>query len=278
MVGIEIFTLLRAGFKKTDKSKSQNKCSLHGTTFEGLRAPKKSSSIRKISGYRPRSHQKSLEKWSMLENDKTGTEEENFSLHRIHDGQKVWDDPGNPGWGQHLFRSVYRGPPVYCITWRITGIEASFFRWENFHLWFCLQQREWSGCNVWNYVSEYRRVSTTKHLASIMMLGVVSLNGEKMLLIWFERSYRLMYVIYKEFLETKVLKWVQKITKKPDYVFNRTECRDTRQGLCRTGWTGLAQSLHCGTFCESIGTKYRVQEHHPLVSANYCSIIILCLE
>ena len=42
-----------------------------------------------------------------------------------------------------------------------------------------------------NEVSEYRRVSTTRHPASIMMLSVVASNGEKMLPVWFERGYRL---------------------------------------------------------------------------------------
>ena len=33
-------------------------------------------------------------------------------------------------------------------------------------------------------ISEIRKVSTTKHPASVMMLGVVALNGEKILLVW----------------------------------------------------------------------------------------------
>ena len=37
-----------------------------------------------------------------------------------------------------------------------------------------------------NDVSEQCRVPTTKHLASIMMLGVVASNGEKMPPVWFE--------------------------------------------------------------------------------------------
>ena len=47
---------------------------------------KGSSSIRKASGYMPRSHQKGIRKQPMLENVKTDTEVENFSFHYILDG------------------------------------------------------------------------------------------------------------------------------------------------------------------------------------------------
>ena len=89
-----------------------------------------------------------------------------------------------------------------------------------------------------NDVSEHRRMSTTKHPASIMMLGVVASNGEKMPPVWFERGYRLTSAVYKEVLETKVLPWIKKITKKSDYVFQQDGApAHTRQRLCRTGWT-----------------------------------------
>ena len=72
-----------------------------------------------------------------------------------------------------------------------------------------------------NDVSNHQRVSTTKHPASVMMLGVVASNGEKMPPVWFERGYRLTSAVYKEILETKVLPWVKRITKKADYVFQQ---------------------------------------------------------
>ena len=54
-------------FKATERQ--ENDCSSGGTTFEGIRVPKGSSSVRKTSGYKPRCHQKSLRmtharKWS----------------------------------------------------------------------------------------------------------------------------------------------------------------------------------------------------------------------
>ena len=58
-------------------------CSSEGTTFESLRVPKGSFSIRKTSVYKPRSHQKGSQERLMPENDKTGTEEGNFNLHSI---------------------------------------------------------------------------------------------------------------------------------------------------------------------------------------------------
>ena len=62
--------------------------------------------------------------------------------------------------------------------------------------------------------SKHRRVSTTKHPASIKILDVVALNGGKMLSAWFEQAYRLISVIYKEILETKILSRIKKIIKK----------------------------------------------------------------
>ena len=48
----------------------QNDCSSSLTTFEGLKVPKGSSSIRKTSSYKQRNHQKSIRKLSMLENER----------------------------------------------------------------------------------------------------------------------------------------------------------------------------------------------------------------
>lgn len=54
--------------------------------------------------------------------------------------------------------------------------------------------------------SEYgiRNVTTTKHPASVMMLGVVASNGEKMPPVWFPVGYRLTGADYLEILKTKV--------------------------------------------------------------------------
>lgn len=70
-------------------------------------------------------------------------------------------------------------------------------------------------------VSKVRYVSATKHPASVMMLGVVASNGEKMPPVWFKTGYRLNAADYRDILATKVLPWVRKITKKGDYVFQQ---------------------------------------------------------
>ena len=49
-------------------------------------------------------------------------------------------------------------------------------------------------------ISELRNVSTNKHPASVMILGVMASNGEKMLPVWFPRGYRL---LTKMFLSRK---------------------------------------------------------------------------
>ena len=48
-----------------------------------------------------------------------------------------------------------------------------------------------------NDVSNRQRESTTKHPASVMMIGVVASNGEKMPPVWFGRGYRLTSAVYK---------------------------------------------------------------------------------
>ncbi len=52
---------------------------------------------------------------------------------------------------------------------------------------------------------DLRNVSKTKHLASIMMLGVMASTGEKMAPIWFPVWYRLTAADYLEVLSDKVL-------------------------------------------------------------------------
>ncbi|KAF2366663.1 hypothetical protein FHG87_002582 [Trinorchestia longiramus] len=54
-----------------------------------------------------------------------------------------------------------------------------------------------------------------------MMLGVVALNGEEMPPVWFPRGYKLNDSVYKDFLVTKILPWVKKITRNANYVFQQ---------------------------------------------------------
>ncbi|KAF2351802.1 MoeA N-terminal and linker domain [Trinorchestia longiramus] len=58
-------------------------------------------------------------------------------------------------------------------------------------------------------ISELRNVSATKHPVSVMMLGVVASNGEKMPPVWFPRGYRLNASAYKDVIVTKILPGVE---------------------------------------------------------------------
>ena len=62
-------------------------------------------------------------------------------------------------------------------------------------------------------MSDVRYVTTTKHSASVIMLGVVASNGEKMPPVWFKGGYRLTGADYRDILATKVLPWIRKIVK-----------------------------------------------------------------
>ena len=64
-------------------------------------------------------------------------------------------------------------------------------------------------------------ISTTKHLASVMMLGVVASNGEKIPPVWFNVGYRLTAADYKDILATKVLPWMRQIIKNVSHVFQQ---------------------------------------------------------
>ena len=66
-------------------------------------------------------------------------------------------------------------------------------------------------------ISGGRYVSTTKHPAFAMMLGVVASYGEKMPSVWFKGRYRLTGANYREIMATKVLPWIRKIVKDDDY-------------------------------------------------------------
>ena len=70
-------------------------------------------------------------------------------------------------------------------------------------------------------ISEVCNVSATKHLASVIMLGVMVSNGEKMPPVWFDIGYRLTATDCKAILATKALPWVRKITKNVNYVFQQ---------------------------------------------------------
>ena len=164
--------------------------------------------------------------------------------------EKVWDVSKNP-WVQQWFRSIWREAPVRWMTWRITGIESSYFS----------DDKIFNVNPVFNKqvdrvvkLGNDGRVSTTSNLDSIMMLVVVAWTGRRCLRLvwtglqaedasgWFERDYS---AVYKEVLDAKVLPWVKKITKKSDYVFQQNNGAPAHTTKTVQGWLDehLAQRL-----------------------------------
>ena len=73
---------------------------------------------------------------------------------------------------------------------RITGTKFPFFSdEETFNVDSSFNKQNDRVAMIGNDVSEHRRVSRTKHPSSIMMLGVVASNVEKMPPVWFERDW-----------------------------------------------------------------------------------------
>ena len=153
----------------------------------------------------------------MTQNDKTGTEEEYFSLYCVQGVQKdrrkkIWNVPGNPCWVQQWLRSVWREAHVCWMIWRIMRIEFSFFSdKQTFNVNPVFNKQNDLVKMSGNDVSEHRRVSTTKHSATFMILG----GGKDGIC----KRERFISGSYKEVLETKVLPWIKKITRKSDHVF-----------------------------------------------------------
>ena len=96
-----------------------------------------------------------------------------------------------------------------------------FFRWKTLTGDYVFNKQNDRVVTIRNDVSEHRGVSTNKQSASIIMFGVAASNGENMLSVWFERSYRITSAVYRKALETKVLLWIKKIIKKSDYIFQQ---------------------------------------------------------
>ena len=67
---------------------------------------------------------------------------------------------------------------------------------------------------VWN-------ISSTKYPACVMRLGVVSSDGEKILSVWFSTGYRLTAADWKNSFGSKVVPWVNQITKKAAYIIQQ---------------------------------------------------------
>ena len=67
-------------------------------------------------------------------------------------------------------------------------------------------------------------------------------NGEKMLPVWLERSYRLTAVAYKDVFKTKVFPWSKKITKKSNYILQQDgELAHTAKAI--QNWLGASMRL-----------------------------------
>ena len=145
---IEVSTLVLAGFKKTEILKQLNvsRMTAHRSEqrLKALESIEGSSSIRKVSDYKPRPIKKAFEKRLMLENDKDGAEEEYFSLPSVQDGQKYGRKClrrfRNHLLSAAIFQKFLERSTRLLNDLKNHGIRAFiFFRRENFHRWSRLQ-------------------------------------------------------------------------------------------------------------------------------------------
>ena len=91
--------------------------------------------------------------------------------------------------------------PFLEIPWKVTEIESSFFYDEKtFTVDRTFDKQNDQVVTFENDVSERLRVSTTKHPASIVKLGVAASRGEQMPPVWFERAPGLPLPFTKKFL------------------------------------------------------------------------------
>ena len=71
-------------------------------------------------------------------------------------------------------------------TWKITGVNSSFFLMRKmFAVYPVFNKQNDRVATFGNNASGQCRVPTTKHLAPIMMLGLIASNGEKIPHVWF---------------------------------------------------------------------------------------------
>ena len=137
----------------------------------------------------------------MQEDYKTGTEEENLSHHCVQDGQK----------DKSTKSETFQESLVKCCSdSEGSREEHPFFEWpedsifffdsKNFTVSSVVNKRNDRVVAFGNDVSEHRGISTATYPPSILMLGVVASNGEKMPRVWFKRSYRITSAVFKEVL------------------------------------------------------------------------------
>ena len=154
---------------------------------------------------------------------------------------KRWEETlsdvlGNPCWVQQRFRSVWRRANVCWMTRKVTRIESHFSIEKTFTIDPAFNKQNDRVVTFRNNVSERRKLWTSKHPASIMMLGDVALNGEEMVPVWFEREYRLTLRFIKTFWRRYFFHESRRALRNPITSSNRTERKHTRQRIWRTGW------------------------------------------
>ena len=233
-----IETFLHAGFKKLRFYSSWTPVEwlfIGGTTFKSFRVLKRSSSIRKTSGYKIRSYPKRLRKWQ--ENGKTDTED--FYLRCVQDSRKyerkVWHIPRNPCWVQQCFRSVWREVPICWMTWRITGID-SFVLVRKLSPLILASTIEWLDGNVlewclWTPQSVNNQVFSLNYDAWHHSLERGEDSSD---CIWKGLQANLCHL--PKFWKQRFFHGWRRSLRNPIKSANRTECRHIRKRLCRTSW------------------------------------------
>ena len=178
----------------------------------------------------------------MPKNNRANTEEENFTIHCIQDGKK--GGRKKPETFQEsllstamiqkrLVKSIWllndlknHGNQILILSDKRTLTVDPVFNKQNYRV-----------VTFGNDVSEHSRVSTIKHPVSIMMLGVVLSNGEKMPLVRFERGYRLTSAFTKKFCWRKFFPGSKRSLIHQITFSNRRKRWYTRQRLCSICWT-----------------------------------------
>ena len=139
--------------------------------------------------YWTRSHQTSIRKWPMPENDKSGTEEKKFSIHCVQggqkDGRKSLSRSRNPLLSAAMVQNrLERSTRLLNYLKNYGNWILVFFYEKTFIVDHVFNKQIDRVVTFGNDISEERKVSTTSPPTSIMILGVVASNGEKIPPVW----------------------------------------------------------------------------------------------
>ena len=82
-------------------------------------------------------------------------------------------------------------------------------------------------CNDWyvdfgdNVENQIRYISSMKHVAAVMFLGLVCSNGKVLPLVLFDSNYRLNVDEYIDIMTLTIIPWMRKVAGKKKFVFQQ---------------------------------------------------------